>query len=361
MKFILFLSCLFCLPSAHAQQEDTIRSLWYNVENLFHFEDDPETDDNEFLPSGNRHWTPGRYYHKLRQLARVITAAGEWDTPALVGLCEVENDSVVAHLLHRTPLRRQQYRYCMGNSADPRGIRTALLYQRDRFALLGHTSIPIRSTGKRRKLSRDILHAWGRIANGDTLDIMLCHFPSRYGGEKETEASRTDAARTLRVLCDSLHHERKTPQLLLMGDFNDTPDDASIREILRAAPLPTMAAIAPATGIVASTSGGAASPDSLTLYNMFASPTTLAYPGSHKYQGEWSQLDQMIICDGLADPSHTMYLLPGSARLFCPAFLLTNDKTWRGVRPKRTYYGYTYEGGFSDHLPLVADWVIRIP
>jgi hypothetical protein len=75
----------------------------YNVENLFDTQDDPEKDDTEFLPDGKRHWTESRYYHKLQQIAKVISAAGEWDTPALIGLCEIENDSVITHLLRRTP------------------------------------------------------------------------------------------------------------------------------------------------------------------------------------------------------------------------------------------------------------------
>ncbi len=347
MKSILLLLFLYGVLSASAQKEAPLRVMWYNVENLFDCQDNPATDDSEFLPEGNRRWTHKRYYHKLNQLARVITAAGEWDTPAIVGLCEIENDSVVAHLLHRTSLRRQQYRHCLGGSADPRGIRIALLYQRDRFACLGHTSIPIPPSGKRHKPSRDILHVWGKVANMDTLDILLCHFPSRYGGEKETEKDRLHAARTLRSLCDSLHSRRTTPQLLLMGDFNDQPADKSIREGLCAYPLPVHAPDRDDTG--------------LTLYNLFADPARTAYPGSHKYQGEWSQLDQVIVSERLIDPGHSMRLAPGSARLFAPSFLLTTDKTWRGVRPKRTYYGFTYEGGFSDHLPLLTDWIIRLP
>ena len=67
------------------------------------------TDDDEFTPEGLRHWHYGRYYHKLKQISKVITAAGEWDTPAIVGLCEIENDSILDHLTRRTPLRRQEY------------------------------------------------------------------------------------------------------------------------------------------------------------------------------------------------------------------------------------------------------------
>ena len=176
----------------------------YNVENLFDTNDNPDKNDNDFLPTGNRHWTRGRYYHKLQQIAKVISAAGEWSTPALVGLCEVENDSVLIHLLNRTPLKMQHYHYCMTHGSDTRGINTALLYQRDKFGYIGHQEHPVIFTRKQHKHTRNILHVWGKVLTLDTLDIFVCHLPSRYGGEKESEADRFDAARTLRNLCDSL-------------------------------------------------------------------------------------------------------------------------------------------------------------
>ena len=118
LTMTFFILTLFSLPS---QGQTDFRVMSYNVENLFDTKDDPLTADNDFLPSGNRHWTSGRFYHKLQQLAKVITAAGEWSTPVLIGLCEVENDSVLVRLLNYTPLRRQHYRYCMTHGQDTRG------------------------------------------------------------------------------------------------------------------------------------------------------------------------------------------------------------------------------------------------
>lgn len=326
------------------------RVMSYNVENFFDTSPHPTHDDKEFLPDGNRHWTPKRYHHKLQQIAKVITAAGEWDTPALVGLCEIENDSVLIHLLRRTPLRQQNYRFSIGQSADRRGIRVALLYQRDKFACLGQQSVPIRFSGKHHKYTRDILHVWGRVVTGDTLDVCICHFPSRYGGEKESERDRFDAARTLRGICDSLADTRQHPYLLLMGDFNDTPENRSMTEELHAdpyslhSPYPHLPDTTPHT-----------------LYNLFADHSSLTPGGSHKYQGEWNQLDQMIVNAPLLSPSSPVCLQPGSIRLFAPPFLFTKDKTWRGVRPFRTYYGFKYEGGFSDHLPILVDFGVSLP
>lgn len=332
--------------------QTTFRVMSYNLENLFDTRANPAKDDGEFLPSGNRRWTPKRYYHKLRQLARVIAAAGEWDTPALIGLCEVENDSVVHHLLYRTPLKRQAYRYCLTHRSDRRGLQVALLYQRDRFAYLGHTSTSVRFSGKTHKSTRDILHVWGRILTGDTLDVMVCHFPSRYGGEKESERDRLDAALTLRRLTDSLYACRRSPRFILMGDFNDTPANRSLRQQLKAQPCPGKPAGAEKPGYLLS--------DTLRLYNLFDRPRPFPPGGSHKYQGEWSQLDQMLVNEALLDGRCSLQVVPESSRVFAPSFLLIPDKTWRGVRPFRTYYGFKYEGGYSDHLPILADFRMEI-
>ncbi|MDR1557195.1 MAG: endonuclease [Tannerellaceae bacterium] len=324
----ILLLAVFLLSPAFPSGQVSFRVMSYNVENLFDIYDDPETEDEEFLPSGGRRWTPSRYMHKLRQIARVISAAGEWDTPALVGLCEVENDTVLTHLLTRTPLRRQQYRYLVTRGSDRRGINVALLYQRDKFRYLGHRSVPLRFRAAGRS-TRDILHVWGELSSRDTLDVIVCHFPSKYGGEKESEALRLEAAHTLGRLSDSLSHLRLNPLQIIMGDFNEEPGSRCMQLITGA-----------------------------NLLNLFAAATPAATHGSQKYQSNWNQLDQIIIHRRMNHPKATMRLVSGSARTFSPSFLLTADKTWRGQRPWRTYHGFRYEAGYSDHLPVIADFII---
>ncbi|MEG1545422.1 MAG: endonuclease [Tannerellaceae bacterium] len=347
----ILLLLLFFIPPLSAQERFRVMS--YNVENLFDTADNPVKEDGEFLPSSVRHWTPGRYYRKLQQLAKVINAAGEWETPALIGLCEVENDSTLIHLLSRTPLRQQGYRYCVTQSPDKRGINVALLYQRDRFRLLGQFAHPIRYSRKEHKQSRELLHVWGQLLSGDTLDIFVCHFPSRYGGEKKSETDRADAARTLRGVCDSLHQQRNNAQIIIMGDFNDLPSDISLCEVLAAQPMmrhsPTKS----------DTTTSFTEKPPLLLYNLFADPKLTGREGSHKYQGEWSQLDQLIVSSNLLRHNAPFQLKEGSAHIFAPDFLLIKDKTWRGTRPFRTYYGFKYEGGYSDHLPILVDFISR--
>ena len=344
-RLVLFVLCAFIgVPSAYGQQ--LFRVISYNVENLFDTQDNPLADDAEFLPQGQRRWTPKRYHHKLQQLAKVITAAGEWTEPALVGLCEVENDSTLYQLCHHTPLRAQAYKYVCSDTDDPRGIRVALLYQRDQFALVGYESlrIPFRGGEKR---SRPLLHVWGRVGTGDTLDVFVCHFPSRSGGQLESEPFRLDAARYVRRVCDSLYRCRSHPHLLVMGDLNDTPTDRSLVEELKAQPY--------ASDLNPSMT------DTLTLYNLFATKRPGQPEGSHKYQGAWSQLDHCLVDGSLLRRDAPFRLRPEGVRIFDADFLWTPDKTYLGRRPKRTFYGFTYEGGFSDHLPLIVDFYLHLP
>lgn len=342
---VLLLLCLL-LGGQSVYGQRLFRVISYNVENLFDTQDNPLAEDEEFLPQGQRHWTPKRYYHKLQQIAKVITAAGEWTEPALIGLCEVENDSVLYHLCHRTPLRTQGYRYVCSDTDDPRGIRVALLYQRDQFALVGYESLRIPFRGGRKR-SRPLLHVWGRVVTGDTLDVFVCHFPSRSGGQLESESFRMDAARHLRRACDSLYQLRQHPHLIAMGDLNDTPIDRSLLEGLKAQPYaPKLTS--PMT-------------DTLTLYNLFATRRTGQPEGSHKYQGAWSQLDHCLVDGSVLQANATFRLRPEGVRIFDADFLWTTDKTYAGRRPKRTFYGFTYEGGFSDHLPLIVDFYLHLP
>lgn len=339
LQILLFIIVINIIPKPLSAQE-RFRIMFYNVENLFDVKDNPDTLDNEFLHSGIRRWTNKRYYQKLQQTAKVIIAAGEWDQPALVGLCEVENDSVLYRLTHHTPLKKLNYKYVITTGSDPRGIQVALLYAPDQFSYEGHSSVPIPFSDKKRR-SRDLLHVWGQLADGSRLDVMVCHFPSRYGGEKETEKARMEAAKKVCQTKDSLYKADISLQFLVLGDFNDTPENQSITKGLNVFPASLTTPIT-----------------SDKLYATFSGNNNQKLiPGSHKHQGHWSQLDQLIVSGSLLTNEKGFLLLKESVQVFSPSFLLTSDHSYGGVRPFRTYYGYKYEGGFSDHLPIVADFL----
>jgi hypothetical protein len=307
--------------------------MFYNVENLFDTQNDPEKDDDEFLPEGSRHWTGTRFFQKINHISQVIMAAGEDNFPTVVGLCEIENQSVLESLLFRTQLGKLGYQIIHKESPDKRGIDVALLYRKTLFKPIIYEAIPVKNPNDNQFKTRDILYVKG-IMRTDTIHFFINHWPSKSGGIGATKPLRALAASTLRVKTDSLLNLNKQSNIVIMGDFNDSPSDVSIKEVL-----------------------GAKSPDEIinsnSLYNL-ALPLAKKGKGTNKYNGKWSLIDQIIVSGNLINVGK---LKPsaGSFQIFSPDFLLENDEANLGKKPFRTYSGFKYNGGFSDHLPVLID------
>ncbi len=313
--------------------------MFYNVENLFDTHDDPLKEDDDFLPNGFMRWTNWKYQEKLSNITKVITAVGGMQSPALVGLCEVENDSVLFDLTKRSALRAQGYEFIISNSPDNRGIDVALLYQRHQFKLLERDEYKISFSNENSRPTRNILHAVGTIMNGDTLDVIVCHFPSRVSGIKETEPARIESAKTLRNKVDSLLSLRANLNLIIMGDFNDNPDDTSMRDVLMA--------------------GGFSSIKRNKIYNLFFNESSKAEFGTYKYRGVWSVNDHLIVSGRLLMKGNSIKVKDNEAHIYDEDFLLEDDERYYGKKPFRTNLGPKYIGGFSDHLPVYMDLIIN--
>ena len=320
MLRVAWLALCICLPLQSGAQAP-FRVMFWNVENLFDTKDDPLKNDNEFLPDATRHWTPFRYHDKLKNVAKTIVASGYEHVPDLVGLCEVENDSCLHDLTRRSPLRESGYRYVMTHSPDQRGIDVALLYQRGSFKLIQYQSIGIPHGQVKQRPTRDILHVVGQVISGDTLDVMVCHFPSRSGGKAKSEPYRLQAARTLRHTVDSLMQVRQHLYLIIMGDFNDYPSDKSLRKVLCGKG---------------------------DLVNLMAGMKQ----GTYRYRGEWEIFDQFLVSPNVKAKTENVKPIRHS-------FLLEEDEKYGGWKPFRTYNGMKYIGGYSDHLPILMDFLIR--
>lgn len=194
--FLLLISSTSLFLSA--QNQPPFRVVFWNTENFFDTRHDSLKNDREFLPHSLRHWGYSRYKKKIDNVARTLAAVGEWNFPVLIGLCEVENDTVMRDLTLYSPLKEADYRYVMTHSPDQRGIDVALLYQRDRFKLLTCSSIPVGNFENHRP-TRDILHVSGLLLTGDTLDVLVAHLPSRSDGARQSEPYRLFAAQKLKM------------------------------------------------------------------------------------------------------------------------------------------------------------------
>jgi predicted extracellular nuclease len=344
-KLWLFIGLFLSLISREECNSQTFTStiginvLFYNVENLFDTFDDSLKLDEEFLPEGTRYWTLKKYNEKTNHIYKTLIASGTWDPPALIGLCEIENKKVLKHLVYGTPFSKMEYRFIHYESPDRRGIDVALLYRKEFFYPLFSKAIRVSMKNKPDFRTRDILYVKGVFPfNGDTLHIFVNHWPSRRGGQLESEYKRMNVARILRKNIDSLFLLSDDAAILIMGDFNDTPENKSVKEGLNVKSLR----------------------DSTTSQNVTnLAENSDAKRGSYKYQGVWQQLDQIMVSGILLNEDNSLKVERNSFTIVQPDFLLTEDEKNLGKKPFRTFSGYKYTGGFSDHLPVKVKLVLR--
>lgn len=289
-----------------------------NCENLFDYRHDEGKDDTEYLPEATRHWTKTRYWHKLDNIAQELLSCSDEGIPDMIALCEVENDSVLHDLTKRSLLRNAGYEYLMTSSPDVRGIDVALLYSPFSFAPIKSYAIRVNPIEGMRP-TRDILYVCGETVSGDTLHVFVVHLPSRFGGERYSRPFRQTAVDRLCQSIDSIHAVSPDARLLIAGDFNDGSDSDLLQKLCQHG-----------------------------LHNLTKEARGAnGVRGSYRYKGEWESIDHI-----LASPY--IYNKVETAVIHAPLFLLEEEHTYGGYRPRRTYNGMRYQPGYSDHLPLVV-------
>jgi len=334
MKNSLFLIIfLFLFFPAFTQEEvDNFSLLFYNVENFFDIQDDSLTLDDEFTPRGERHWSYKRFTNKLSNTSKVILSAAGWKAPSVVALVEIENRYVLEQLRNNTPLRTLPYKIIHKESPDSRGIDVALLYNSEEFYPLKYEYYPFKKDDGQILNTREILYVTGLLGVKDTLHIFVNHWPSRYSGFMETKELRNSAARFLRGKVDQVLIANANAKIVIVGDFNDGPENESIDKYLYAQEIQNHVY-------------------SDQLYNLSAG--WKQGTGTLKYQGEWFTFDQIIVSGSLLNSKQGLSVSSGDAFICNLPFLLEDDKTYGGMKPFRTYNGLKYTGGFSDHLPVL--------
>jgi len=299
---------------------------FYNVENLFDTQDDPDTDDAEFLPGSDREWTTERYADKIQKLSTVISRLGN-SLPTIVGLSEIENRAVIEDLANANALKNGNYDIVHYQSSDERGIDVGMLYRKKQFKVIYSKPIFVPLPASERP-TREILYVKGKVIKGPELHVFVNHWPSRYGGMEQSEFKRISAAKTLKHVIDSIKTTDADALILCMGDFNDYPYNTSIASILKS--------------------------DSLNsnseLVNLM-SGLERTQRGSYNYKGEWGFLDQIIVSRSLVDQV-LPDVIPDSTRPFFFDDMLYINKEYGDTKTNRTYGGTKYFGGYSDHLPV---------
>jgi len=308
------------------EPKDSVATVaFYNLDNLFDIFDDPETLDDDFTPTGEKKWTYKRYKNKIHKISEVIAKIGtdhSQTPPVLVGLAELENESVVSDLVNSKNLRDFHYDYVHYDSPDERGIDVALIFIKKSFEVLESKVYPLMlfEEDGERDFTRDILMVKGNL-KGELVYVLVNHWPSRREGQEQSEFKRIAAAKRVHEIVADISAETEDPKIIIMGDFNDGYKSVSVRKHL--------------------------------VTDQFYNPMERLKAtgnGSSVYNNEWFLFDQIIVSKNFLEVQPDSHKFK-YASVYDPKFI----KTWRGKRknnPHRTYIGKWHQGGYSDHFPV---------
>lgn len=308
---------------------------FYNVENLFDYEKDSITFDGDWTPEGQNRWTKELYEAKLVNIARVLSEIGADVTetsPAIIGLCEVENRRVLEDLLNQKTLMDKDYGIVHFDSPDRRGIDVALVYKKKLFTPTHYKAFELilfNDTDRTKRIyTRDQLLVSGML-DGEKFHIIVSHWPSRSGGEARSRPNRIRAAELNKRIMDSLFSDDPYAKIISMGDFNDDPASPSIKKVLK-------------------TKSGREDMNLKELYN----PMEAMYKkglGTLAYQDGWNLFDQIIVSAELTKKDFSSYRFY-KAGIFNKNYLQTASGRYKGYPFRSFATGFT--GGFSDHFPV---------
>lgn len=320
---------LIAFSCSQEKKEYTIA--FYNVENLFDTINDPNTRDDDFTPKGKLEYTTERYQNKLVNLSNVLSSIDKNNFPTIIGLCEVENHSVLDALIGQDKLKDAEYGIAHTDSPDARGIDCALLYNKNEFKYLNHDVIGIHFPNEPNFKTRDILYVQGILGVTDTLDIFINHWPSRIGGMEKSEKNRVFVAKQLKLAVNKLQVENPKAKIIIMGDFNDEPNNKSAEKTLSA------------TNNIDTSNPKA-------LYNLMYN-LKLEGKGTYNYKGNWNMLDNLIVSNSLISNADGIHTNHQAGRIFNEEWICYKNKDGLSL-PSRSYAGSKYFGGYSDHFPV---------
>jgi hypothetical protein len=341
IQFLFLLAAIaISIISCERKSEQVFSFAFYNVENLFDTIDDPNINDESYLPTSKVYWNTERYNHKLDNLSRVMSSIDPKGYPSIFGICEVENLSVVQDLISHFDMTRANYNIVHKDSPDERGIDVAMLYDPKVYTPIENRFIDpdlwdITDSSKVKSRTRDILYSKGMIFNKDTLHVFVNHWVSRWGGQEATEPHRIKIAETIRALSDSILRHDKNANIIIAGDLNDNPTDVSIKEHLKA--------LVPKGNL-----------SNTELYNLSEKIFTDSDTVGTLYYKSWDVFDQIIVSGAMLTGSSGLKVDKNEQTIFKEEWMLYQPKNGP-ARPSRTGSSRNYYGGFSDHLPVMIN------
>jgi hypothetical protein len=333
---IVLILCVLTHTNAQEKKTYKIHTIaFYNLENLFDTINDP-TKFDEASPimelKANR---SSIYKKKVSNMASVIAKIGSdvsHNSPAIIGVSEVENREVLEDVVNDSALISKDYGIVHYHSPDARGIDVALLYQKRLFTPISTSSHELKifdDLTNKRVYTRDQLLVSGNL-DGELIHVIVNHWPSRSGGEARSRPKRVAAAKLCKHLVDSLQIIDPYAKVFIMGDLNDDPTNASVKDGLKAQKDKDKV-------------------EFKGIYNPYESFFKSGI-GTTAYRDAWSLFDQILISKPLLEKDFSSYRFY-KAGIFNENFLIQKDGQYKGYPFRSWGYG-GFTDGFSDHFPV---------
>lgn len=334
LSLFLIVFCLAITSQAQLKRYQVVVIGFYNLENLYDTIDNPITLDDEFTPSGAKKYNTIIFRDKLNKLASVIKDIGtdyHESGAAILGVAEIENDTVLQFLVQHPLLKKRNYHIVHASSKDLRGVDVGLLYQPSFFIPMDAQKlfVPLPGRSKDASFTRDILYVKGLMMT-DTLHLYVNHWPSRRGGEERSSSARMAAASICRKHMDSIQRITPEAKIIVMGDLNDDPEDKSIVQGLY-------------------TKSVANDLKQGELYNPWAQQLKKGN-GTLAHKDHWGLFDQIILSKSflMREPNQFFFF---REYIYNKSYLTEYTGRYKGY-PMRTWEGNRYRGGYSDHFPV---------
>lgn len=325
--------------SAQDKKEFKVNTVaFYNLENLFDTEDDPDKyDERSPLMEMSEGARKKVYPKKVKNMAKVIADIGSEVTkmpPAVIGVCEIENFKVLEDLVNDPKLRPYNYGIIHYNSPDRRSIDVALLYQKAVFKPThskAHELVIYRKDDNTKRVyTRDQLHVKG-LLDGEEMHFIVNHWPSRSGGESRSRYLRVGAAKLTKKIKDSIQNEEPYAKIMIMGDFNDDPINDSFKEVLN-------------------TKDNKEEIGLKGLYNPFEKLHSKGL-GTTAWRDNWNLFDQIVVTRPLLKKDDYSEYRMYQAGIFNPFYLQNPQGRYKGY-PFRAFANGGFTDGYSDHFPV---------
>ena len=338
--------CFILVFTNYAQEKRKFKVhtiAFYNVENLFDTINDPNKFDEASPIMEMKFNRQEVYKKKVKNMARVISEIGadvSNNSPAIIGLAEVENREVVEDLANDDALYKEDYGIVHFDSPDARGIDVALMYKKALFSPIDVSNHELKiydDITRKRVYTRDQLLVSGKL-DGELIHIIVSHWPSRSGGEARSRPKRLAAARLNKRIIDSLQAIDPYAKIFSMGDLNDDPTNQSLKDILKAEKNKEDVQLK-------------------SIYNPMEGFFRKGL-GSNAYRDAWSLFDQILITKPLLETDYSSFRFYKSG-IFNKLYLTNKEGRYKGY-PWRSFADGGFTDGFSDHFPVYVHIIKEI-